>query len=148
MTEPSKFFTQHHAVEPPAIDALAFRPFWHIRSRLDGLLIDEAISWQAWRAAVAFRTAAEIVLSETWRSQWAIDRHQPGRSGVTIGRRVDAATRLRVIRHSLGEWKFTLLECHLVDDLSWSELGRKYRVHAKTVRRWTIAALNALPEAK
>jgi hypothetical protein len=144
MTTPSPYLHQHHTLDPPAIDALAFRTYWSIRSRLCQLLLDGAISWQAYHAGVAFRTAAEIVLSETWRTQWAAERRHPGRFGVSVGRRVDAATKLRTIRHALGDRNFNLLHLHLVDDLSWSKLGRRYHVHAKTIRNWTIAALNAL----
>jgi hypothetical protein len=64
--------------------------------------------------------------------------------GGMLARRVDAANQLRAIRAALGGFAFDVLEMHLVEDLAWSELGRRCGVHAKTARNWTITALQGL----
>lgn len=148
MNEPSKFYTQHHAVEAPVIDGREFRPFWRVRTRLDQLLADRAITFSMWRAGVTFRRLAELVLAGQWPAKG------PGLDGVKIGggyditvaRRIDAIDRLGWIRLQLGGVAFDLLEAHAVDDVTWVELGKHYGVHAKTVRNWTIAALALLAE--
>jgi hypothetical protein len=148
MTEPSPQLHQHHAIEPPAIDYATFRVFWRIRTRLDTLLLDGAISFAVWRAGVAFRTAAEIVIRETWRSRMhetrVADVRTPAIAATMSVHRVDAANQLRAIRQALGDFAIDLLEMHLVEDVAWSELGRRCGVHSKTARNWTIAALQGL----
>jgi hypothetical protein len=145
VTEPSPQLHQHHAIDPPAIDYATFRPFWRIRTRLDTLLLDGAISFAVWRAGVAFRTAAEIVIRETWRSRMAETRMAEANApGGMLARRVDAANQLRAIRAALGGFAFDVLEMHLVEDMSWSELGRRCGVHSKTARAWVVTALQGL----
>jgi hypothetical protein len=147
MTEPSRYFTQHFAVEAPSIDADTFRAFWRVRHlvRLDGLLRDRAISFPVWRAGVEYRTLAEIRLASIYPAK-GFDQSDAPRSGFDggIARRIDAADRLVGINRRLGRGRVKLLEAHLVDDLEWAELGRRCHVHAKTARRWTIAALEVL----
>ena len=145
MTEPSPYFTQHHAVEPPAVNEREFRTAWRRRPQLEQLAIDEAISYATFRAGAEFRVLAEIAIIDQWPAKWIDDRGKGGfRVGALIARRMKALDRLRDIRANLGPWVFGLLERHLVDDLSWAELGRRYGVHGKTARAWTIAALAAL----
>lgn len=149
MTEPSKFFTQHHAVEAPTIDERSFRPFWRVRTHLDALLIDGAIGWPVWRAAVEYRTLAEVVLAGQWPAKWLdADQADNSRGGfdVSIAFRIDAVDRLKSIHRALGNFPTGLLQAHLVDDLKWVELGRRYSVHAKTARSWTVVTLGALAE--
>ncbi|HEY2528078.1 MAG TPA: hypothetical protein VGJ20_09055 [Xanthobacteraceae bacterium] len=145
MAEPSAFFRQHHAVEPPAIDALAFRPFWRVRTRLDQLLIDGAISFPEWRAGQIFRTLAERVLAATWRSQW-VDRVQVPATSFDRGlaARADALKQLAAIHAALGGFAVNLLEAHIVNDERWKELGPRLGVHPRTARQYTIAAVKAL----
>lgn len=147
MAEPTKYFRQHHAVEAPAIDERAFRPFWRVRTRLDQLLIDGAISFPVWRAGVSFRLLAEIVLSQQYPAKWlGVDRGEQNRLGfdTSIAGRIDAINRLGDLRRALGGFALDLLEAHAVDDLTWAELGRRYGVHGKTARTWTIVTLRAL----
>lgn len=147
MNEPSKFYTQHHAVEAPVIDGREFRSWWTVRKtlRLDELLKDQAITFAMWRAGVSFRLLAEIVAASELPAHWL---DSPGGGG-TMDRiviSVDADKKLNNIRREVGRFWFRLLELHLVDDLTWAELGRRLNVHRKTARNWTIAALALLAE--
>jgi hypothetical protein len=144
MTEPTKYFQQHHAVEPPAIDGTAFRPYWSVRTRLNDLLRYRAISPIVWRAGIDFRRLAEIVLSEEWPAP-GFQQSGSGSAGfdVAIPRRIDAIDRLHFVRQKIGGFAVDLLEAHTVDDEPWEQMGKRYGVHPKTVRQWTILALNA-----
>ena len=144
MTEPTKYFRQHHAVEAPAIDEQSFRPFWRVRTRLDQLLIDGAILWPVWRAGMSFRVLAEIVLAAQHGTNRLDYSDRPAAFDASIARRIDAIKRLGELRRALGGFALDLLEAHAVDDLSWAALGRRYGVHGKTARTWTIVALQAL----
>jgi hypothetical protein len=142
--QPSKFYRNHVALDAPAIDDESFRPYWRVRTRLDQLLLDRAISVVVWRAAASFRSLGEIVLAEAWQTRWLDQRASGFDYGMALARRADALDRLRDIRRDLGDFAFDLLEAHLVDNETWTALGRRYRVHPKTVRSWTIVALKAL----
>jgi hypothetical protein len=145
VSEPTKFFRQHHAVDSPAIDENAFRPYWRVRSRLDQLLLDGAISFPVWRAGAAFRVLAEMVIAELYPAKWLDQtaKNQLG-FGLSLAGRIDALDRLQRVRAALGGFAFELLERHLVDDQSWARLAQRYGAHPKTVRNWTITALQAL----
>jgi hypothetical protein len=147
VTEPTKFFRQHHAVEAPAIDDREFRPGWRVRPKLEQLFIDGAISFAVLRAGMIFRVRAEVVLSQQYPAKWlGVDRGEKNRLGfdMSIVRRRDAIKQLGDLRRKLGGFAIDLLEAHLVDDLDWAELGRRYGVHGKTARTWTIVTLQAL----
>lgn len=145
MSEPSKFYQQHHAIDPPAIDAQSFRPYWRLRTRLDQLLLDGAISYPEWRAARLFRALCETALAGAFRTQ-SLNRGDGDPLGIALAatRRIDASRRLLAIRGHLGAPAAELLEKHLVDDLSWATLGQRLGVHPKTARTWAIAAVKAL----
>lgn len=144
MIAPSAYFRQHHAVEAPLIDDRNFRLSYRVVPRLDQLMVDRAIPLSAWYAGIMFRLAAEIVISEDWPSSSMVYADDGGLRDFGQGLRVDARKRLRDIRRALGDRDYFLLELHIVADLDWRELGRRRGVHPKTVRRWTIAALNRL----
>jgi hypothetical protein len=145
MTEPSAFYKQHVALDAPQIDSRAFRPFWRVRTGLDALLLDGAISYIEWRAARLFRALCERVLSNTWRTQ-SFDRtaHSEFADALAITRRADAIGDLRRIRLAVGPVVFALLEAHVVNDEPWTRIARRFDVHRKTVRAWTIAAIKML----
>jgi hypothetical protein len=44
----------------------------------------------------------------------------------------------------LGERAWGLLEACIIDNLSWNEIGRCLGVAHKTVRAWTITAIQEL----
>jgi len=145
VSEPTKYFQQHHAVEAPAIGEHSFRPFWRVRTRLDQLLIDGAISFPVWRAAALFRTLSEIVIADDWPAT-SMTFSEGGALGFDVSsiRRIDALNRLHAIRNCVGRTVFAMIERHVVEDQSWTQLAGYYGVHPKTVRSWTIAALQAL----
>jgi hypothetical protein len=147
VTEPSKFFTQHHAVEAPTIDERSFRPFWRRRTRLDDLLSDKAINLFVWRAGVDYRALAEMRLMDDFPAK-GFDQNETLRAGSDIGiaHRIDTGGRITSINRELDKDHVRLLEAHLVDDLDWAELARRCRVHRTTARRKTIRALKALAE--
>lgn len=144
MTEPSRFFTQHHAVEAPSIDERAFRAYWRVWTRLDQLLADRAINSLTWRAGVEFRRLQELVLTDQWKTP-NLDHIGGGGSDMTMPRRMDALKAVALVRRDIGSFAVDLLELHLVADLPWETLGKQYGVHRKTVRGWTIVALEVLP---
>lgn len=145
MPEPDKFYTQHHAVEAPVIDDSEFRPYWRRCTHLDALLHDRAITIVEWRAGQAFRSIAETVLSANWNiSQWMDNSRSRRGFDINLGGRHDAINRLHKLHNALGSFAIDLLEVHIVDDISWTELGRRLGVHAKTARSHTILALRAL----
>lgn len=144
---PSPYFRQHHAVDDPQIDALAFREWFRVRPRLEQLAFERAISIPEYHAALIFRRLAEIVLAGEWpRTPWLGETTGGGRAqfDVAIPRYTEALNRLNDIRRELGPFGFDLLEAHLVKDWSWRRLGARLRRDPKTVRAWTIVALRAL----
>jgi hypothetical protein len=56
---PSREFRRHHEVAEPEISLAAFMPAWRVKSRLDRLLRDKAISPAAWSAAIIYRDVYE-----------------------------------------------------------------------------------------
>jgi hypothetical protein len=143
--EPDKFYTQHHAVEAPVIDDTEFRQYWRVHTRLDTLLADRAISIHEWRAGQAFRSIAHTVLATSWpTSKWLDSGRGGGGIDYVLVARHDAISRLHELHRDLGGFAIDLLEAHIVDDESWSAIGRRLRVHPKTARTWTIIALRAL----
>lgn len=144
MIAPSPFFRQHYAVEAPRVDDQMFQQAYRVDPRINELLFDHAISLNVWHAGVMFRIASEIVIAEDYPSSSMDYSEHVGRRDHTPVLRADARKRLREVKRALGHDDYTLLEQHLVDDLPWRELARRRHVHAKTVKRWTIAALNRL----
>lgn len=143
MTEPTKFFQQHHTVEPPAVDSTHFRQHWSVVPRLDQLKNDGAIGWYVWLAGVEFRRILELVLSDQWKAP-SMD-YIGGGGFDPAPRRIDAKKRKAYVTSHIGSWAVDLLELHLVGDLPWESLGVQYGVHRSTARRWIITTLEALP---
>lgn len=146
---PSPYFRQHHAVDDPQIDALAFREWFRVRPRLEQLRDEEAISITEYRAGQLFRTLAEIVALGDWPKTSWLDQTRVsgrGRPDLPISRHTAALNRLDKISRDLGPIMFGLLEAHLVYDRSWRYLGARLHRDPKTVRAWTIIALRALAD--
>jgi len=144
--EPSAFYRQHFALEAPEVDALSFRPFWRIRTRLDDLLHAGAITHREWFAGVMFRVFSETRYGAAYGST-SFDRvgGSPIRDNASA-RRIDAGDRLNRVRAELGPDRIRLLEAHIVADANWRDIAEIWHVHPNTVRKWTIAALKALAE--
>jgi hypothetical protein len=146
--EPSRFYRQHVALDAPEIDTRSFRPYWRVRTRLDQLLIDRAISHLDWLAGVMFRIWAERALGAAYGGQ-SLSRadRSPIDFSLSAVRQIDARGRLHKIRADLGPIIFGLLELHVVEDRNWQDIARTLRCHPTTARKWTIDALRALAAA-
>ena len=144
MSEPSRWWRQHHGLEAPAIDFGAWRPYWRLRTRLDRLLLDGAITVHEWRQAVQLRRLVEAARAAVLPIHRLDGEPSGGDSGPALARRVDAMARLDQVRAGLGVFALGLLEACLVDDCSWRYLGDRLGVDPKTARAWTIIALRAL----
>jgi DNA-directed RNA polymerase specialized sigma24 family protein len=143
--EPSRFARQHREdLEAPRVDATVFRQGWRIVTRLDGLLADGAISLAAWSAAVVFRQTWELAMTLPQRGPPLMVQRGSGTPGGAALTRLDAVSRLRRMADALGPFHCRLLQAHVVQDLSWSEMARQHHVDRMTVRRWTIRALDRL----
>jgi hypothetical protein len=144
MTEPSPFYRQHVAIEAPVIDNVTFRPFWRIRTHIDQLLTDKAITLTQWRAYQQFRTLVEIVNAGEWRTQTLERLSSTNDPSIPLTRRADAARQLTQLRDRLGVRHYQVLLVHVIATAPWHVLARPFRVHPKTMRRWTIIALQRL----
>jgi hypothetical protein len=141
---PSEHYRQHHDVEPPRIDANNFRPAWRVRTRLDRLLLDRAITPAEWYAAVALRSMIELVAARGQRA--ARTEFMPAGAIVPYQTEVDstALAHSRRIRLSLGDVCYRLLLACIVDDLSWIALGQRLGVDPRTARAWVIISIKLL----
>jgi hypothetical protein len=145
MPEPSPFFRQHHGLEAPAIDFGAWRPYWRIRTRLDRLLLDGAITAREWGIASRLRSAFEAAQAGIMPiHQLDGDPRRARAASPPSGHRADALARLNQLRATLGSLTLGLLQACLVEDCSWAWLGKCLAVDPKTARAWTIAAIHAL----
>jgi hypothetical protein len=102
---PNGSFRQHHEVEDSEVSAKAFQQAWRVRSKLDRLLFERAITPRQWRCAVEFRALHE----HAHRGQ--LRAHDPSRikvdgGGLGGGEPCDgqfAARRLVEFRAALGD---------------------------------------------
>lgn len=137
---------QRHAeaIDPPRVDAVAFRQGWRVRTRLDALLVAGRIDAGIWQAAVAYRDAWERVLTAT----------AAGRSLGARGAGADPHTRLLAVAASVGRVHAieTLIGrdaaalCYacVVEDRSWASIATAYRRNPETMRDRAVIALRAL----
>jgi hypothetical protein len=144
--EPTRAYRQHHDVTAPRVDATAFRQGWRVETRLFGLLTAGLITAATYEAGNRYRDDAEVVLA---RGSSGGLGGSPGGSGDGDGLswRLDALGRLRAAQAALGTFRALLVTRCAVADASWVAMARECGTTDKTVRRWTIAALEALPGA-
>ena len=133
------------AIEPPRIDATAFRAGWRITTRLDGLLADGSITRDQWQAASEYRDAWDA-LRRTSGGMGSISlglaSHGDGRAS-----RLDRIGRIRAAERSIGPMHTALCRACVVEDASWHALGQRLGVRNVTARAWTIDAVRALATA-
>jgi hypothetical protein len=141
---PSPFLRQHHGLEAPAIDWGTWRPYWRVRTRLDRLLADGAITPRQWGAASRLRSAFEAAQAGIMPIHRLHGGPRRRAAGPPSTHRADALARLAELRIDLGSVALGLLEACLVEDRSWASLGRRLGIDPKTARAWTIAAIHAL----
>ena len=142
-TRPTAEFEQHHDIEAPQIDARSFRAGWRVRTRLDGLLIDGAITPDEWQAGIAFRDTWERALPLR-TAALAAAGGGGGDPDAGMLARLGARTRLRQLGEALGFVSMACLVSCAVQDLPWREVGLRLRVHHETARTMTVRALQAL----
>lgn len=138
----STFLTQHAAFDAPAIDGEHFRPFYRRRTRLDDLRDEKAIAPRVYLAAMDYRDLVERVAQSAWGG-WRVemvDRSTSPPDGPS------AETRLADVRAQLGAFAAVLVDLVVIRDLPWNELGRRYRVDPKTIKRYAVTTLQLLAE--
>ena len=145
--KPTDHFFQHHDLEPPRVDAVAFRPAWRVRSQLDGLLIGAAISPREWFAASTYRRDWDVAHGcGLGAALEPASGPSSGGGDYSVIRRVDALAALRMVRRRIGPVACYLLEACVVDDMEWRTLAGELRVDPKTARMWTIIAIQFLAD--
>jgi hypothetical protein len=148
VTQPTAHYRQHHDVEAPRVDRIAFRPAWRVRTRLDQLLAHRAIRAQDWHRAVALRDDLELVLRAAYPATPepgvpSGSRHETPLPAIS---RFDALARVGAICARLGEFACMLLRHALVDDPTWVALGAWLRVDPRTARSWVVRCIKALAD--
>lgn len=140
----SSFLTQHVELDAPVVDEHHFRTFYRRRTRLDDLVADKSIGPREYLAAIAYRDLVETVNASAWGAL-RTERRDRSTSGIEAGiGRPNAAIQLDRIRKQLGVFAARLVDLVVVVDLPWAELGRRYRVDPKTIRRYAIKKLQLL----
>lgn len=149
ITSPSPERARHGTVLPPAIDDAHFRQYWKAQDRVEKLCLAGLITPRELRAANAFRIVFEHAFAGALRTQgWnflRLDKHclRPNdRPGIS-DRQVAALLRVRKVAQALGAL-FPLLTWAVVEDASWTEIGRRLGISCRTAQRWTAASLSAL----
>lgn len=142
----STYLAQHAAFDAPAIDGEHFRPFFRRRTRLDDLRDEKAIGPRVYLAAILYRDLVEHV-SGSARSALRTVVIDGSTSGLDADRaRAKALVRLRDVRKQLGAFASILVDLVVVLDLPWRELGRRYRVDPKTIKRYAVTTLQLLAQ--
>jgi hypothetical protein len=109
------------------------------------LLDRRAITLREWRAALEYRALWETAFGDLLAApQRAAHRSRGHPTERYTVERLDALRALRGARKRLVERAWGLLEACVIDDLSWSEIGRCLGVDHKTARAWTIIAIKEL----
>lgn len=151
MPGPTRFAEQHAIIEAPQVDEETFRPFWRVvrpRTRLDRLHADGAITDPEWQAARRFRQAVDTMLGLGGDRSYARREGRGDKNGsasvYAVVSRHHAEQFVRRVRAAIGPLGTGLVWSCVVDDAPWSAVGARLQIDAKTARRWTIIALQAL----
>ena len=146
---PSAEYREHHQVEAPRVDDLAFRQGWRVHTRLRGLKDSGAIDNRQLEAAQTWGRWVEHA-SGLVTSGWTmrIDRGAPG-SGTGPRTAPDGRCPGGCARAPLP-WVQNAPRCCavVVDDLSWSRLAGRLGVGScSTARKRAVEAIVALAAA-
>ena len=144
---PLAYLKQHTSLDAPVIDMASFRPFWRVRTKLDRLFADEAISWTEWRRAVEYRVLYESALGSLIPVSRpdGTGRGAAYRAGLQPSeRQLGAIRRLQELLRHLDRPTAQLLEAVIVQDVKWCVLGQRLGVCPGTARRWAVAAVKLL----
>jgi hypothetical protein len=142
---PTAFYRQHHVVEAPGIDEREFRPAWRVKTKLMLLVEFGRIDRRQLEAAAAFKGWCEAIGHQR-TSTWLGLRVDGGRwpDGPVTVRQLDCARRLHDASEALGAERARLLIWALVDDLPWTEIGKRLRLSTKTATCRAVEAIAAL----
>lgn len=145
MTEPSPFFRQHVALDAPEIDTRSFRPYWRVRTRLDQLLDDRAITYAQWFAAFTFKRWVEHLVAGAYGGQ-SFDRSDRPSAGfdASATRSADVSGHLDRVCEYLRPDHLRVINLFVVWDCNFRDIARALRCHPQTARKRTIEALQAL----
>jgi hypothetical protein len=140
---PTPEVRSHHDIEAPRVDERHFRPSWRVRTRLAGLYENERISPAALSAGLAWRGWAERI-GRMRASSFAVRVSRGLLPDTPNPPQAIAAAQLQASAVALGPARTRLLFWHLVDDLSWRQLGAKLHLDGKTALVRTVESLEAL----
>jgi hypothetical protein len=143
MTVPTAQRARRNDIAPPRMDRSHRRPGWQVRTRLEALRADDAITSSQYDAGEQFRRLREQAFP-AMRSPLAAVGSRGSYAAGAPESALAALGRLRAWHAGLGDLAFLLLEACCVDDQPWAEIARRLRIHRDTARRWTITALVAL----
>jgi tetratricopeptide (TPR) repeat protein len=154
---PDRYLRQHGPIEPPRVDATAFRPAWRRRSRLDKLLTDGTITPMQWQIAVEYRRTHETAFGSILRSR-SLDGTgaQPGRTGRRAAldpseAQLAAVEKLQLVRSKLGAAAVQLIELVVIEDLFGRSAPRVFvaiRRRQKPRARLSLQALAQMCDAR
>jgi hypothetical protein len=142
---PSVYFRQHQTVEAPVIDEREFRPAWRVKTKLMLLVECGRIDRRQLEAAMAFKGWCEVIGRQR-TSAWLAVRVDGGRrpEGLVSEHQIDAARRLAGVTTALRGERIRLLHWALVDDLPWTELGKRIGLSSRTTTCRVVEAIAAL----
>jgi hypothetical protein len=141
---PTMEYRGHHDVMPPQVDESVFRQAWLVRSRVLNFYETGLIDRQQYEAVLGWRRAAERLgrlPTQKWLARIDGSR-QPG-NGVTEAM-LAAASALRASALALGPRRVGLLLAAVIQERSWSDLGRQLGVSNKTAKTRVLEAIGAL----
>jgi hypothetical protein len=136
-------------IAPPQIDDRAFKPYWRACDRVERLCTTGLITLRELRAAHAFRElytrahAGPGGLRAADPTRVRIGKHCRGPMPEMTEVQATALARLRRIRMALGAL-YPLLEAAVIEELPWTEHGRRLGIDQRTARDWCCAAIAAL----
>jgi hypothetical protein len=150
-SRPTPERTRHAAgVVAPEVNG-SVRRWWTTVSRLDTLLRDRLIDRPTYDAAQAFNHDYHSLfalsrMSSLARINMPPQHASPGNAHAVMMARSRAVTRLRLVQGRVGRETYDLLVQHVVEDVSWTELGRRLHMRDISAKRRAIRALKLLAE--
>jgi len=147
MTQPTPEYRRRHQVEAPAIDNKEFRQGWRVITKLDRLLADKRITRGQWSVGYEYKSAWSAAFDVSLPEFATVRVNSGNPSDGRVVAVLDLVNKLRDAEVAIGSTAAHLLLLAFVEDLSWAEIGRRYRRNPETARDWTVAALARLAEA-
>jgi hypothetical protein len=143
---PAAVRSQHvEAIEPPRVDASAFRQGWRVRTRLDALLVDGSITPAQWTAADQYRALWGRVfgLATPLDATRGSGRGAGGPDARAVAL-LDLSAQVFAVERAIGPLATRLTTLCVIEDRSWAEIGRLTARHPQTARTWCVLAIRAV----